>query len=108
MLHYEIDNFETFNTLREMFSSAREINRRIDELQWILDEKDVLTEHGKEEVKAKICRIEETQIKIVSSIYSMKNVFINTILGNKEEKEKRKQIEKMFEKENFCSKLRNL
>lgn len=56
---------------RELFASLRELNKRIDELQWII-KGDLYREDKKQEIIDRIKRLIETKFCLISSIYDIR------------------------------------
>lgn len=124
MLPDEIETTDILRVLREMFASVRELNRRIDELQWVLKEEihheypdqppetikiDALTDDGRSAIKTRIWRLIQTRFNIMHSIYDMRGKFIKAFLGcGIESEKKRMELERIFDREDFYQKLRKL
>ena len=83
MLHVISTHKETLELISGLFSSIKEINRRLDELSWA-NEKNIFTRKGKNEVKIRISKLTDTRLNLMLSIYSMKDIHVN-ITGNKSE-----------------------
>lgn len=124
MLPNDVDTQDVLRTLREMFASVRELNRRIDELQWVLREEihheypdkppetfkiAALTDEGRDAIKTRIWRLIQTRFSIMHSIYDMKGRFVKTFSDTSVNSAERKvELEKVFGREDFYQKLRKL
>lgn len=78
MLRNEKDCLEFPKLLSQLLSSIRDINRRLDELKWIVKDK-LCTEEGRKEIVQRIERLSETRMCLIYSLMDVKKQVENTL-----------------------------
>lgn len=79
MLCEEMTSEQLFFFTKELFSTLREINRRMDELMWVF-RLPSCNQETKDEIKARFIRLQETKFCLIYSIYDIRTKFVK-ILG---------------------------
>jgi hypothetical protein len=104
MLQDEVTSHDLQKTFCEMVSSVRELNRRIDELKYVV-KSEYCTVEGKTKIIARIARLMETKLCIIYSIHDIRIRLINTYAAGSVE---RIHIESMLDLETLYRDLKSI
>jgi len=77
MLYEGLDNQGMYNLLMELLSSARDINRRLDELKLVI-RGGVCSTEGKRKALERVNKLIKTKIMLAHSIYDVRSKVMRT------------------------------
>ena len=91
MLQDEVNTKDLRFTFMEMISSVRELNRRIDELKYVV-KSGWCNEDCKQKVVDRITQLNETKFRIIHSIYDIRLKVLATYSFSSEERAKMEEL----------------